>query len=508
MFDGTQNGDKVWFPAGFTYIAPSGGWKIQRSLEIYGDGPGGLESATGTVLKPYSGSPPSGGGNDVIVLDPSVGRLQNIHIHDLAITGLTGSSRTGRSAIRFTPLTNKKLANLQLNRLAIADMNGDGISLVGASDSHVAGVNIADVEVRGCAGHGIVFNQSYQVCLIRARFAGNGGSGLYATESGVTLYVCAFDTNSGNDQAYLKDCYLARVDACSFKNFAMRGVQFLNCGGTGPIGGCLFTRDTFSASTIGIEIGSSTVLTDGAMLVLANRFQRIGTGVYLNDTALGCIVLPQHFDAAGGTPSTPVRFPTSVAADNASTFALPSAAGPTNRPSGLLVPKLTADPSADNQAGMLYFQKTTSLNRLRTFLPGSPTAWHEVLLTDPPTPITDLSILSVVGRTTLVVNWSAPSALGWPGGVEQYAIRYSTAPITEANFDSALVPANPPPTPSAPGTQECFKVSGPTGQPLSVCTTYYVAIKAKCAGAGYSGLSNVPSRKTKCSGSGEVDCPS
>ncbi len=440
----------------------------------------------------------------MVVLDPTLDGLENVHIHDLAISGLSGTSKTGRSAIRYTPLTDKKLANLQLNRLLIADMNGDGISLVGASNSHVAGVNVFEVEVRDCAGHGIILNHGYQVCLIRARFAGNGGSGLYATFSGVTVYICAFDANAGNTQAYFEICHLARVDATVFRNIGLRGLHLVDCGGTGPIGGCLFSREAFSASSIGIEIGSSTgPPDDGAILLLPNRFYAIGTGVYLNDTALGCTVLPQHFDSAGGSPSTPVRLPTGVDADNASTFTLPSAVGPSVRPSGLLVPRLTADPSADNQAGMLFFQKTTGVSELRTFLPGPPVAWHEVLLTDAPNAIADLSIQSVVGRTTLVLNWTAPADDGWTGPAEKYEIRYSTSPITAANFSSAtLWPVEATPIPSAPGTAECLGLYG-----LIVCRTYYVAIKSKRVDpGGWSDISNLPSRSTKCTGSGEVEC--
>ncbi len=501
VLDDTQHGDKVWFPAVFTYTAPQGGWKIRKSLEIYGDGPGGLTSSTGTVLKPYAGSPPSGGGNDVFVFD-FPGSIRNVHIHDLAISGLSGASKTGRSALRYVSGTGRSLSNLQLNRLLIADLNGDAISLIGASDSHVPGVNVFDVEVRACAGHGMTLTHGYQVNLIRTRFTGNGGSGIYADLSGITMYMCAFDANSGGTQAFFDECHLARFDACLFRNFGLRGLQLVNCGGNGPIGGCRFVRASFSSGSIGIEIGSGSPpsVRDGALLILPNTFSGVGTSIFLNDSALGCIVFPQTIVPIGGGSPTTVRYPSGTSGDNASTFALPSAhsIGGTSLPSGLLLPRLTANPVSDNQPGMLYHMRTATESHLRAYLPGTPAAWRNIDAGPSPNAITDLTIPATVGRTTLLLNWTAPGSTEYSGSADQYDIRYSTSPITEANFSSQPKVTNPP-TPSAPGTSECCQLSG-----LQVCKTYYAAIKAKKW--TWSGISNFPSGKTKCSGSGEVDC--
>ncbi len=69
-------------------------------------------------------------------------------------------------------------------------------------------------------------------------------------------------------------------------------------------------------------------------------------------------------------------------------------------------------------------------------------------------------------------------------------MRYSTNPITDANW-SAASQASGEPSPATPGDSETFSVAG-----LSYSTTYYVAVKSIDASGNVSALSNVVSATT------------
>lgn len=95
--------------------------------------------------------------------------------------------------------------------------------------------------------------------------------------------------------------------------------------------------------------------------------------------------------------------------------------------------------------------------------------------------------------SSIDLAWYAPSVAGCQ--VASYEVRYSTSPIDDSNWSSASV-ASGAPTPAAPGTQQSMSVGG-----LSGCTWHYFAIKTRDQNNNLSGLSNVASARTKCSGS-------
>lgn len=109
--------------------------------------------------------------------------------------------------------------------------------------------------------------------------------------------------------------------------------------------------------------------------------------------------------------------------------------------------------------------------------------------TTPPATIADLSITSATG-TSLALRWTAPGNNGTTGTAASYDIRYSTSPITTANWGSATQSTGEP-APAVAGTVQTFTVTGLTGS-----QTYYVAMKATDAAGNVSGLSNVPSGTT------------
>lgn len=108
----------------------------------------------------------------------------------------------------------------------------------------------------------------------------------------------------------------------------------------------------------------------------------------------------------------------------------------------------------------------------------------------PPAPVTDLG--AGAGRTTLAATFTPTT------GATSYDLRYSLEAITSGNWDSAS-PVNS--GGCTAGVPVCNQLSS-----LESCTTYYLAVKVSSA-EGTSGLSNVPSKKTKCPPSTlEVGC--
>lgn len=107
----------------------------------------------------------------------------------------------------------------------------------------------------------------------------------------------------------------------------------------------------------------------------------------------------------------------------------------------------------------------------------------------PPSAITDLA-LSNATDSTIDLAWTAPGDDGGVGTATSYDIRYSTSPITEGNWASAIQVTGEP-TPSIAGSNESMTVTG-----LSPTTLYYFAIKTSDEIPNISAISNVPSLST------------
>ncbi len=108
----------------------------------------------------------------------------------------------------------------------------------------------------------------------------------------------------------------------------------------------------------------------------------------------------------------------------------------------------------------------------------------------PPSAVADLRGNGSPGRTSVPLAWTAPGNDGSVGEATGYDLRYSTSPITDANFASCPQAANVP-VPQAAGGTDTFTITG-----LTPSTTYYFAIKAFDDGGNYAAISNIFSTTT------------
>ena len=107
----------------------------------------------------------------------------------------------------------------------------------------------------------------------------------------------------------------------------------------------------------------------------------------------------------------------------------------------------------------------------------------------PPATVSNLTF-SQVFDLSAVLSWTAPGDNGASGTATTYDLRYSTSPITAANFASAT-PVNPQPVPALGGTLQTYVLLN-----LSRATTYYVAVRALDDANNWSAVSNVASATT------------
>ncbi|MFI5371501.1 MAG: fibronectin type III domain-containing protein [Candidatus Eisenbacteria bacterium] len=103
-----------------------------------------------------------------------------------------------------------------------------------------------------------------------------------------------------------------------------------------------------------------------------------------------------------------------------------------------------------------------------------------------------LSDVQITGstETTFALRWTATGDDSLTGTATSYDVRYSTSPITTANWASATQATGEPAPVAAGGTQN-YTLTGLTRQ-----TTYYVAIKVIDDGGNASALSNPVSAAT------------
>ncbi len=109
-----------------------------------------------------------------------------------------------------------------------------------------------------------------------------------------------------------------------------------------------------------------------------------------------------------------------------------------------------------------------------------------------------LASIAVVSRASaqyawnsVTLTWTTPGDDSLTGTASAFDIRYSTSPITAANFASATRWTSGVPAPLAPGTSQSVQVTG-----LTQLTTYYFAMKTGDDAGNWSLISNVASKAT------------
>jgi len=114
-----------------------------------------------------------------------------------------------------------------------------------------------------------------------------------------------------------------------------------------------------------------------------------------------------------------------------------------------------------------------------------------------PSVVTNLTPDLDLGRIT----WKAPGDDGSTGTACAYDLRYSSAPITAANFNNATpIPTAPPHVANSDESAEIPELYG--------CSWYSFALKTRDGNGHWSALSNTPKRQTLCYITGGVDTTS
>ena len=106
-----------------------------------------------------------------------------------------------------------------------------------------------------------------------------------------------------------------------------------------------------------------------------------------------------------------------------------------------------------------------------------------------PAAVANLAITGL-NETTASLGWTAVGDDSLTGTATSYDLRYSTSPITAANWASATQVTGEP-APGAPGAAQSMTVTGLTRQ-----THYYFALKVGDEAGNLSALSNVPNGTT------------
>jgi hypothetical protein len=107
----------------------------------------------------------------------------------------------------------------------------------------------------------------------------------------------------------------------------------------------------------------------------------------------------------------------------------------------------------------------------------------------PPDSILDLAA-SNASLTEMTVTWSSPADDDISGVTASFDLRYSTSPITDANFSSATQLSNEP-IPDVEGTPHTMVLTG-----LTEDTTYFFAVQTTDNAGNVSSISNVASLAT------------
>ncbi len=369
-----EPGDRIYVPGVRPW--PSGN-VLTKSVEIFGDGPGTPGALDGTTFIADNA--------DVFTISSHLGAIGSIHLRDFKIKQ-SGTLSGGTGIKCVTP--GHSVDSLRLERISALGVKSDAFVI------DAAGQFVRNLEMTSCLAVsnerlGLLLRNVRLARLVNSFFNSNGHGGVYAENSGVAIYVGGMEQNSkgalaSQGQIEVRNCPLARLDACHFELFAQAvntnrdiACDIADGGGAIVLGGCYFALDNSTHGTaIRIQAG-----TKGPVTVLCNRHTRVTTLVEVAaNTAVGAL-LPQFDDGADGTsagvkgdyllPSPPGGM---VGCTSVRRVGVPGPDQLVLR--GLLVPSGTTPPTTNVQDGMLFFETDQSPPALLVRVAG---AWRRVL---------------------------------------------------------------------------------------------------------------------------------
>lgn len=304
------HGDRIHVSGPGPYTAPSGGWHIRQSIELFGDGRGlSFNDDSSTVLRAADRSSP------VLVLDVSASTyaLQNVHIHDLQIRGRNARNATS-DGIVFDNVANpsKLLSGLRLERLLINDMGNDGIRLVGVNIGAGAVVRPAIIDCWSAHnyGNGLTLKNSTVAHVLNGSFNLNRQHGARISSSNEPQIVSStFQSNQMDGgsttlsaQLLLESAHAFRIEGCHFETFdATASKTAITVGGGlgGYIGANSFVGGAVAGGR-GILVPGSAVAT--SISIAPNMFSDVDILVELADSPFvsSCVIQPQPVFSASG----------------------------------------------------------------------------------------------------------------------------------------------------------------------------------------------------------------
>ena len=389
--DLARDGDRVYLPGGIPgppitpghyleYSSPSFGWKLRKSVTMYGDGRGHQGTYLGTTLVPTLRG--DEGGN-VLVIDPLTS-LDHVFLRDFKITKRQSQQfpTDGYDGISCFP-ANAVVGALRLERLNILNLVHDGYAFAGAN---LSSATIERLLMMSCGvtlvnAIGIRLANIRHAVTVRTGATSSVAGGWLVEQSAISLFSCTAEANLAI-QLLFRACLIAEVDACHFEKFGADGTPMLACaieGVTSPAladGPAWIAASNFpSGKTVdGVGVGAGTAISVASSLlgpaaIMPNRHTRVTVLVDVSAPSSGLTVLPQFTDARGGgdeelrkgeilVPSLPSEIAGSVTI---------SRIGVPTEYAGLILPSLAADPTSGGpiQDGMLYYDTTNDRFRVR-----------------------------------------------------------------------------------------------------------------------------------------------
>ena len=296
--EAAKDGDRIYFPSPGPYLAPPGGWKISKSLEIFGDGVGNGTRTSGSALVARAGA-----GNNVFFLDASSQTLYNISFRDLFLVSPDTASGDAIHAV-INDATHK-IAGLRFDAVTCRGPFANGIHIDGGAQQAILLVRIADCEANSCAGNGLDIRNCTTTYVLGGFYHGCRHFGIYAENSfGIRLIGTALEENqtAGTSSDYdaqlrLKLTHAFTVIGCHFEDFSQAGraaktaISVENCRG-GQI-----STSGFGNNGQGVS-GSRGIFIQGGsqnIEVGVNTWSMVDTTVSIRSSdASGCVVQPQN----------------------------------------------------------------------------------------------------------------------------------------------------------------------------------------------------------------------